>query len=223
MFTWFRVRSLRSPVVSLSDIRGYRDAPRAEAARSSRIAPALEESRSADSRDSARDIEQFQTSRSRNVLILAIAVLTCQRLLRAAHPDVEETATDDDVLKRLRASSFGSGKAGFRLFRAPSADRRPPTADRRPPTADRRPPTVSTIPHALDAPPESLGSPYRPQAAQRADAAVHRPAPDPRGHHPAGVRHAARARVEGRGFRSARSRRSITSFRRAISGGRSWT
>ena len=74
----------------------------------------------------------------------------------------------------------------------PTADRRPPTADRRPPTADR-----STIPHALDAPPESLGSPHRPQTAQRADAAVHRPAPDPRGHYPAGVRHAARARVEG--------------------------
>ena len=114
--------------------------------------------------------------------------------------------------------------------RSPSADR--PSLEPRAPSAERPAPTPSpepesrrrsTIPHALYASSEGLGPAHGPQAAERADAAVHRAAPDPRGHQPAGVRHAARARVDGAVSRSARSPRSITSCRRAISGGRSWT
>ena len=50
-------------------------------------------------------------------------------------------------------------------------------------------------------------------AGQRPDAAAHRHAPHPRGHQPAGLRHAARPRPEGRSCRSARSPRSTTSCR----------
>ena len=44
---------------------------------------------------------------------------------------------------------------------------------------------------------ESVGSPHGPAAADRADAALHRPAPRARGDEPAGVRRAAAARLEG--------------------------
>ena len=51
----------------------------------------------------------------------------------------------------------------------------------------------SRFPHGRHTPGEGLGRAHRAHAPERADAALHRPAPDPRGHHPAGLRHAARA------------------------------
>ena len=60
---------------------------------------------------------------------------------------------------------------------------------------------------------ESLGAAHRPHAAHRADAALRRPAPRPRSDEPAGVRHAAAARLAASRSRSAPSRRSITSCR----------
>ena len=53
---------------------------------------------------------------------------------------------------------------------------------------------------------QGLGRAHRRHAAERADAAVHRPAPHPRGDEPAGVRDAARARARRARCRSARSR-----------------
>ena len=77
----------------------------------------------------------------------------------------------------------------------------PEPRERRAPSrraAEPRAAPVCTINrHASDPPRESLGRAHRPQAAERADAAVHRPASDPRSDEPAGVRHAAGARVEG--------------------------
>ena len=49
--------------------------------------------------------------------------------------------------------------------------------------------------NARDALREGLESPHGAHAAQRPDAAFRRPAPDSRGHHPAGVRHAAGTRL----------------------------
>ena len=51
--------------------------------------------------------------------------------------------------------------------------------------------------NASNPPRKGLERAHRPETSERPDAAVRRPASDPRGHEPAGVRHAAGARVEG--------------------------
>ena len=93
------------------------------------------------------------------------------------------------------------------------------------PSPEPRAPTRSTIDYAMA--PTLLEKVWDAHTVrklpERADAAVRRPASGPRGDDAAGVRHAAGARVEGALSGAGRSRRSITSCRRAISGGRSWT
>ena len=51
--------------------------------------------------------------------------------------------------------------------------------------------------HGRDTPQESVGSAHGAAAPDRPDPALHRPAPGARGHEPAGLRHAARQRLDG--------------------------
>ena len=67
---------------------------------------------------------------------------------------------------------------------------------------------------ATNAVPESVGPAHRSPPAERADAAVHRPASHPRSDEPAGVRRAGRARLAGEGARAhVRDRRSHRAHR----------